>query len=266
VFVGLFGRWTVRTIDFDICEKAVTYPFYYFRIRARDNYDQEDHSRIYKVKVKSSAPAVSLASVPLTLDSPSSFEDLKLDLSKDEDSQETRDKKSYSAEASKDEQETNNSQNSNSNDQKTNEPINQLTNKLSRFFTTRIFKQDGKKKLAEVKFQFIDQKDAPIPNLPVTIHSEPQSQTTDQNGIATFQNIEIGSHTLAFNHEGEKFQKKITLQEPLTEEGEIRGEIYVIKAVHDRSMPLWGWLLVGALSVGLVVSLLVKRKKAAQLS
>ncbi len=59
----------------------------------------------------------------------------------------------------------------------------------------------------EVKVKVTDAQNKPIAGAQVTLHSNPQTATTDKDGIAHFQNVEPGEHrvTIAYtNHQGEQ--------------------------------------------------------------
>ena len=118
--------------------------------------------------------------------------------------------------------------------------------KISNLFTTLVFKKDDRKFLADVKFQIIDKNDNPIPNLKTTLFSDPQESVTDDNGIASFKDVPIGVHTLAFNHQGEELKKKVAIADTLTDEGKVRAEIVQVKAEKEK-LATWMWVIILAL-------------------
>jgi len=120
--------------------------------------------------------------------------------------------------------------------------------KISNLFTTLVFKKDDRKFLADVKFQIIDKNDNPIPNLKTTLFSDPQESVTDDNGIASFKDVPIGTHTLAFNHQGEELRKKVAIADTLTEEGKVRAEIVQVKAEKEK-LAMWMWVIILALFI-----------------
>ena len=119
-----------------------------------------------------------------------------------------------------------------------------------RLFTTYVSKKDDAKRLSEVKFQILDKKNQPIPELSATLFSDPQTTTTDQEGIATFKDVPIGRHTLAFAYEDEEFQKKVSIADTLTEEGKVRAEIVPVRA-EKEGVSWWMWMIVIGLAGGM---------------
>ena len=133
--------------------------------------------------------------------------------------------------------------------------------KIKEFFTAKIFKKENKTILSEVKFKILDKAGNFIPNLPVTIHSEPQETITDENGIATFKDIPTGDHTLKFAYDNNNFSKKVAISKPKTETGQVSIEVVEIIAEKD-ALPVWNIILIVGLIVILLVVVLYKRKKA----
>jgi hypothetical protein len=124
----------------------------------------------------------------------------------------------------------------------------------TKFFTTQIFHRDDKKLLAEVRFQILDPSDNPIPHLDTMLFSDPQSSVTDENGIASFKDVPIGSHTLAFDYEGEAFRKKVAIADTLTEEGTVRAEIVQVKTEKEK-IAIWMWAVIFLLIIALASAL-----------
>ncbi|MDQ3123693.1 MAG: cohesin domain-containing protein [bacterium] len=52
------------------------------------------------------------------------------------------------------------------------------------------------------KVKVVDAAGQPLKNHPVELHSDPIKATTDENGIATFEDVTPGEHTLVFNIDG----------------------------------------------------------------
>jgi hypothetical protein len=115
--------------------------------------------------------------------------------------------------------------------------------KVARFFATQVYKKDDVKKIAEVRFQLLNKKDIPIPNIEATLASDPQTSTTDENGIVSFKDVPVGIHTLAFADEGEEFRKKIAISDTLTEEGKVMAEVIQVKAEKEK-IALWMWAVI----------------------
>lgn len=122
----------------------------------------------------------------------------------------------------------------------------------AKFFTTQVFSRDEKKMLAEVRFQILDKSDNPVPNLETMLFSDPQTSITDDNGIASFKDVPLGSHTLAFDYQGENFEKKVAIADTVTDEGKVRAEVVQVKAEKEK-IAMWMWgvviLLIAAVSV-----------------
>lgn len=114
-------------------------------------------------------------------------------------------------------------------------------------YQSEIIKKDEKKYLAEAKFRIVNENDYPIVGIPVTLHSDPKTTITDENGIATFNNVEIGKHEVAFDYEGENYAKKVALGNASANVGEIKIPVLTVKA-EKNGMPIWGWMLVVALA------------------
>lgn len=123
----------------------------------------------------------------------------------------------------------------------------------AKFFTTQVFSRDEKKLLAEVRFQILDKKDDPIPNLETMLFSDPQSAVTNEDGVATFHDVPIGSHTLAFDYQDEKIEKKVAIADTLTDEGKVRAEVVQVKAEKEK-IALWMWLIIVLLVFATIVA------------
>jgi hypothetical protein len=123
----------------------------------------------------------------------------------------------------------------------------------AKFFTTQVFNRDEKKLLAEVKFQILDKSDNPLPNLETTLFSDPQNVVTDENGVASFKDVPIGSHTLVFDYQGENFQKKVAIADTLTEDGKVRAEVVQVKAEKEK-VALWMWSVIVLLVLSIVTA------------
>jgi len=120
----------------------------------------------------------------------------------------------------------------------------------AKFFTAQVFSRDEKKLLSEMRFQILDKSDNPVPNLETMLFSEPQSSVTDENGVASFRDVPIGSHTLAFNYNGENFEKKVAIADTLTDEGKVRAEVVQVKAEKEK-IAVWMWLVIIMLIISL---------------
>jgi hypothetical protein len=57
---------------------------------------------------------------------------------------------------------------------------------------------EGELVIGELKIRIADHNGEPLANMAVTLHSVPQTVTTDSQGIATFTNVSLGSHTVTY--------------------------------------------------------------------
>ena len=62
-----------------------------------------------------------------------------------------------------------------------------------------------------VKITVLDENGKPAKGVLVTLHSEPKTAYTDENGVATFTNIEDGDHTARFELNGIKSEQKLSV-------------------------------------------------------
>lgn len=129
----------------------------------------------------------------------------------------------------------------------------------AKFFTTQVFTRNEKKMLSEVRFQILDKSDNPIPRLETMLFSDPQNSVTDENGIASFQDVPLGSHTLAFEYQGENFEKKVAIADTLTDEGKVRAEIVQVKAEKEK-IEMWMWGIIILLIIAVLVALYFARQ------
>ena len=129
----------------------------------------------------------------------------------------------------------------------------------AKFFTTQVFSRNEKKMLAEVRFQILDKSDNPVPNLETMLFSDPQTSVTDDNGIASFKDVPLGSHTLAFDYQGENFEKKVAIADTLTDEGKVRAEVVQVKAEKEK-ISVWMWGIMVLLIIAISVAIYFARK------
>lgn len=247
---------------------------YYFRIKSTDENGNSDRSKIYSVKTKE-AENIFQALIPSgyeKADEKEELEDLQIDVS---------DKIEDSGQEALNQQEGFKSgdidlQNGGSTSEMEVEPLrSQKESKIKNFFasiknglvgfqnkiasvfsgkkektkeyfTTRIAQVDNKKIVKDIKFQILDKGENPIPSLETTLFSDPQTTVTDENGIASFKDVPVGDHTLAFNHNNEEFKKDIAIQDTQTGEGVIRAEVIQVKAAKDK-ISSWMWLIILAI-------------------
>lgn len=108
--------------------------------------------------------------------------------------------------------------------------------------------------IASIKIGFFDKNHKPLKKKKVTLHSDPQTATTDDKGYATFTNVPVGSHKAEYT-EG----KKTYSQTLMLADGNTRTVVYQFT---QFSFPVWGWIL-GALVVvaGAVATFLMMRNR-----
>ncbi|MFA6082200.1 MAG: GDSL-type esterase/lipase family protein [Patescibacteria group bacterium] len=112
----------------------------------------------------------------------------------------------------------------------------------SQFFDTQILMENGQKVIKTVKFKIVDADGKPISKLEVTIHSDPQTASTDEDGVVVYNNIPVGDHVLAFAYQGIGYEKSVAVADPAVNTGTYRAEIVVVKAAKDP-LPLWAWIV-----------------------
>lgn len=127
-----------------------------------------------------------------------------------------------------------------------------IIEKIEKFFKTRVLMIGDKKVVETVKFQVVDKDGKPISNLDVTIHSEPQTAKTNENGVVTFSDVPVGKHTLAFSVGSNNFNKKVAVADPNAQEGTFQAEILTIKAEKDPTAA-WVWWVIGVLGFTVLV-------------
>jgi len=215
---------------------------YYFRIYSEDEYGNEEKTKVYSIITKKNY--LNLSSSAVIPENIISEEESSLSSKREYQSFD-----SLKTDPSSEEEKT------------VVEKFEEKKEELKKSFIAKIFKKDEKIILSEVKFQILDKAGNFIPNLPITIHSEPQETITDENGIATFKDIPTGDHTLKFAYQNEDFQKRIAIAEPQTKGEIIQAEIIIIKAEKD-ALPIWAWGVIGGLIVALLIVIFYKRKKA----
>ncbi len=218
---------------------------YYFRVHSEDEYDSDDSSKTYSVTTAKSessestgqseeatdtdsTPPVTPPATDTSSDTPSSGEESKPVVT--------------SPDANKD--------------------LSQDTQKeVAKEYDTEIFTESGQQYIKEVKFQIVDNDDKPLSYVPITLHSEPRTSMTDDQGIVTFNNVPTGEHRLLFAYAGEEIEKSIEVQGAETGDGPVKAEMLVIRAEKDP-LPLWVWGAFAGLALLLVIAMIfVFRRK-----
>ena len=206
---------------------------YYYKVKSKDRENDEDVSEIHSVKTEkaeqsgSSVETQDFASLP----------------SGENGSENNNNNNSNPTEAIKDKV----------------EEVKEQKKQIDNFFTSAVKKIKDKFILSEIKLRIIDKNNNPIPNLLATIHSDPQTSTTNQEGIITFKDIEAGKHTIKFAYQNETYEKRISIEEPKDGINTIQAQITDIKAEKDK-LPMWVFGIFGAL-IMIIILLVIKRRK-----
>lgn len=215
---------------------------YYFRINSEDENGSEDSSRIYSVTTKKKEAAHSLtgssllpaSELPVYQDLPVTIDDTSV--KEEMEPQETA--PAFDA-------------------QETPKKIREQSEKQ---YATEVFKKGDQQYIKEVKFQIFDDNDRPLTNVPVTLHSEPRTGVTNEEGIVTFSDVPTGEHRLVFAYADREVEKNIEIQDLKQENGLVKAEVIVIRTGRDP-IPVWAWAFISFLTVALVTtSYLLYRK------
>lgn len=110
-----------------------------------------------------------------------------------------------------------------------------------------------------VKVKVMDTNNKPVAGATVTLHSNPQTATTDENGVAQFNNVEEGDHKVLIEYDGYKGEQSLNLS------GEVKEFDLNIKVQKDNLQisPL-AFEIIGVLGIVIIslIILLIKTKKA----
>ena len=115
--------------------------------------------------------------------------------------------------------------------------------------------------LSELRIKVVDYAGNPIPNILVTIHSEPKVTLTGINGIAVMDNIEVGEHTICFRYEGEIYEQSIVVDEPESEIKSVELNIITMATKKPSEFKVWYWIIGVLLVIFLHILLIVKKRK-----
>jgi hypothetical protein len=134
-----------------------------------------------------------------------------------------------------------------------------------RKYRTALTKQNGKLLIASLNLSVMDSLGNPYRQTPVVLFSTPKIATTDDEGIATFHEVETGKHRIEIHvKEGQIETKEIILEPPsgLTVEEQQRLDVLlpVVNVVVNEPLrssaldlsgiPLFAWILI-SLAIGL---------------
>lgn len=64
-----------------------------------------------------------------------------------------------------------------------------------------------------IKVKIVDRDSRPLKGKQVTLYSDPLTAKTDRNGVAIFNDVPPGEHTLEYDEGGKKYSKKITVDD-----------------------------------------------------
>lgn len=257
---------------------------YYFRIKSTDENGNVDRSKTYQVKTdeQDNFFQALIPSVYEKADQEEKFEDLKIDVSDkrviEEGEEEVNDNEKQKQE--KQQEEIQNIEKDKIAEKKESKfknffigIKNKLINaqdkiasifsgekeKTKEYFTARIAQVSNKKIISNIKFQILDKQENPISEIEATLFSDPKTTITDENGIASFEDVPIGEHTLVFVHNDEKFEKDISIQDTQIQEGVIRAEVIQVKAEKER-IAFWMWFVIFGLILFLSTTVYFGRK------
>lgn len=224
---------------------------YYFRVSSEDKYGNDDSSKIYSIatkaqKVEQTAVTGSLEPTPNV----PTYQNLVVETKDPKPSE-----KLTSSSASGGNEEGNPETESKSE--------NQPKKDIVKEFVTSVIQKDDQQYIQEVKFRILDEFGNPIPNLPVTLHSEPRTGTTNEDGVVTFTEVPTGEHHILFAYADKEIEKAVTINDVKDPKGEVKAQVIEVMAVRDPA-PLWTWIVMGLLSIALIITLwllLAKKKK-----
>lgn len=115
--------------------------------------------------------------------------------------------------------------------------------------------QENDKNSYQVKIRVLNEKNDPVEGAEVTLHSKAQVATTDKAGIATFDNVEPGKHSVIITYDNYKEVKNINLT------GNVK-EFNLDVAIKQKSLSL-SKLVFGIIGMIIVASafLIIKYKR-----
>lgn len=88
-------------------------------------------------------------------------------------------------------------------------------------YISKISKISGVKYLSEVRIQIVDRDNIPIPNIDITLHSDPKYGKTNSDGIVKFFNVPVGSHLLDIEYNNMVYNENVEIEDPNADTGEI---------------------------------------------
>jgi hypothetical protein len=120
-----------------------------------------------------------------------------------------------------------------------------------------------------------DRREQPFRKKQVTLHSEPQTATTDDNGWATFEDVAPGTHTLEYEQDGQKYTESVNVEDALiktAKDGSQNAEtlgynvnfvnLAAVKTTPDRTLTIYIAGAVSALALlGAGIFILIRRRR-----
>lgn len=237
---------------------------YFFRIRSKDEYDNSDTSRIYSVTTEEEEKSI-ISVVGDIIKKDSETEKLDVEVSDQEEVDLTPEEKQKAEEEEKqkkEEQPVSESDSEGADKEGVFESFfgkiaDKFEAKKKEMFTAQVFTKESKKYISQIKFKLIGLDGKPLAGVPATLHSDPQTVITDEEGVATFYDVETGEHHIAFANQEKKVTKKVTINEPKTENGEIQAEVIEIKS---NNVTWWMKIIMVALVVFVVTTIYFANK------
>lgn len=112
-----------------------------------------------------------------------------------------------------------------------------------------------------VKIKVVDEKKEAVLGASVTLYSTPREATTDENGVATFDNVEPGEHRVVVAFNGQNGEQKINITGD--EETEEIDFTIQIREASPFTNP-WVIGVIAVLTIALIGALIAVRNKARQ--
>lgn len=98
----------------------------------------------------------------------------------------------------------------------------------------------------KVKVKVLDEDNNPVKGAQVTLHSKIQQATTDENGIASFENVEHGNHRLIIAYQGYTGEQSLSLSGDVTEfslEVTIKNQNILLSPVYIWTVAILGVII-----------------------
>lgn len=115
--------------------------------------------------------------------------------------------------------------------------------------------------IKKIKFGIFDRNQKPLVKKEVTLHSDPQTATTDEEGYVTFENVPVGTHSIEYNDGKTTHAKTVVL-------ASATAQSVVYDFEQPSGPPTWLIVLLGGtlLLLGAAGGFFVLKKRQAQAS